>query len=606
MAAWPGTPPLSKWRLRNFKSVVDADLDLAPLTLIAGQNSSGKSSILQSMLLFAQAWRHNPTDEAFSLNGNLVTLGGIEDVRSLFAPTGEQVRIGATFDLGPNRARVPNTVRRPGFPGQRPLRVSELKVEWDLTLGGTTPNRPGSTNVEHNHVRVEAGGELSVCVDLDRRERAPAEDRRAYELGQAVVPTRANFSLAYHGSVDQQGTDEEPGEVFGALTRGAFPTAVLVRDRDIDLFAREWWDSHVARRSLRYRPSDTPERLIPETPEDRLQQLVTEAMRHLHRLRVDEDDETTRPAVARPMSRAAAELLSDPEIHGRFPEFVEALHEQAPAPEDVLTPARETWARLLEDAAGGLRRLLVDQTSYLGPLRQDPNIQQRTAVGTAADLGTKGELTPATLYAQRDSVIVCPELSGEPQRRPLGSAIAQWAAYLGIAEEVTPVDLGRPGIELRVRPRDLDRELDLTAVGVGVSQLLPVLVLCLLAEPGGIVLLEQPELHLHPAVQQRLGDFLLACARSGRQVIVETHSEHLIARLRRRAAEDETDDLVSLLTIVFAELEEGVTRLRTVRMNEYGGLEDWPRGFFDQGVSESRDILEVGLRKKQSREGSSE
>ena len=176
----------------------------------------------------------------------------------------------------------------------------------------------------------------------------------------------------------------------------------------------------------------------------------------------------------------------------------------------------------------------------------------------------------------------------------------QWAAYLGIADEVNPVDLGRPGIELRVRPHDLDREVDLTAVGVGVSQLLPVLVLCLLSEPGGIVLLEQPELHLHPAIQQRLGDFLLACARTGRQLIVETHSEHLISRLRKRAAEDETDETVNLFTIVFAELEDGMTQLRPVRTNRFGGLEDWPHGFFDQGISEAREILELGLRKKQS------
>ena len=69
---------------------------------------------------------------------------------------------------------------------------------------------------------------------------------------------------------------------------------------------------------------------------------------------------------------------------------------------------------------------------------------------------------------------------------------------------------------VQLLPRQLELVLDLTSVGVGISQVVPVIVMCLLAPPGSLVLLEQPELHLHPALQQRLGDFLLACARAGR------------------------------------------------------------------------------------------
>jgi predicted ATPase len=194
-------------------------------------------------------------------------------------------------------------------------------------------------------------------------------------------------------------------------------------------------------------------------------------------------------------------------------------------------------------------------------------------------------------------------IEGEPQRRRLGVALSYWAQYLEVADEVTAVDLGRVGIELQVRPAGLDRDIDLSNVGVGVSQLLPVLLTCLLAQPGSLVLLEQPELHLHPAMQQRLGDFLLACARSGRQLIVETHSEHLISRLRKRAAESDSDEIVSLFKIVFAELDNGATEFKPVATNRFGGIEEWPRGFFDQGVAESREILQLGLRKKQREAG---
>jgi len=99
-------------------------------------------------------------------------------------------------------------------------------------------------------------------------------------------------------------------------------------------------------------------------------------------------------------------------------------------------------------------------------------------------------------------------------------------------------------------------------------------------------------------VQQRLGDFLLACSKSGRQLIVETHSEYLVSRLRRRIAEDASNALMSTIALVFAEYEDGRSTFRPVETNEFGAIEDWPRGFFDQTSIESKRILEAGLEKR--------
>lgn len=338
--------PLKSWRLRCFKSAMKAELDLAPLTLIAGQNSSGKSTILQSILLLAQASRQNPTDEAFSLNGDLVSLGRIEDVRSAFAETGNDVVIGGTFDLGSRMSRVPpSPIRRtPNRLEDRPVRIPDLELNWDLTLGGSPPNRPGATHVQANRVRLE-GREMNVTVDLRRRERAPAEDRLAFELGQTLVPVRGSFSLAHEGSVHAPGSADEPIEVYGAATRGAFPVGLLVRDTDAELFAREWWEIHLSRRhrvqGMRPRLQQSFERL--ETPEQRFELLVDDALRHLKQLRSTEveHDENLPPSVIRPWSRLATELLGDPEIHGRYPEFLEAIQTRAAEARDVLTPSRE-------------------------------------------------------------------------------------------------------------------------------------------------------------------------------------------------------------------------------------------------------------------------
>lgn len=131
-------------------------------------------------------------------------------------------------------------------------------------------------------------------------------------------------------------------------------------------------------------------------------------------------------------------------------------------------------------------------------------------------------------------------------------------------------------------------ERDLTTVGVGASQLLPVIALVLSATPGAIICIEQPELHLHPAVQSRLADFFLR-ARPDLAIIVETHSEYMVTRIRRRAAEGALD--VGDVSIFFAEQEGGKTNFRNLKLNVDGNLSDWPAGFFDAQDEDARALV---------------
>ena len=129
------------------------------------------------------------------------------------------------------------------------------------------------------------------------------------------------------------------------------------------------------------------------------------------------------------------------------------------------------------------------------------------------------------------------------------------------------------------------------------------LVQCLLSEPGSVILLEQPELHLHPALQQRLADFFIAMVRSGRQLIVETHSEYMVSRLRRRIVEDPDDELLDLSKVIFAERdrETGLSSYREVGLSPLGAIEEWPAGFFDQAAEEERAIIMEGVKKLRKR-----
>ena len=139
-------------------------------------------------------------------------------------------------------------------------------------------------------------------------------------------------------------------------------------------------------------------------------------------------------------------------------------------------------------------------------------------------------------------------------------------------------------------------------LGVGFSQLAPIILLCLSSSPGTTILLEQPELHLHPKVQQKFADFIIEMMEyRGLQIILETHSDHMLNRIRRRIAEEKLEKDSSTLfencSIYFAEREEGVTAFRKAELTNSGtyDLTDFPKGFFDQGAEDAFFILKASL-----------
>jgi predicted ATPase len=157
-------------------------------------------------------------------------------------------------------------------------------------------------------------------------------------------------------------------------------------------------------------------------------------------------------------------------------------------------------------------------------------------------------------------------------------AVRRWLAYFAIADSHMTTEDGKLGHRLFIKANGVDKQLDLTNVGVGVSQVLPILVMSLISEPGSILLFEQPELHLHPRVQSLLADFFLSLSKTGRQCIVETHSEYLINRLRLRVCESGWESkLKDQIGIYFVEIDRGISRFTPVQINDYGAIPDWPK-----------------------------
>ncbi|GAH93915.1 unnamed protein product, partial [marine sediment metagenome] len=106
-------------------------------------------------------------------------------------------------------------------------------------------------------------------------------------------------------------------------------------------------------------------------------------------------------------------------------------------------------------------------------------------------------------------------------------------------------------IKVMVDLLDKNENVSIQDVGFGISQILPVFIESLRMKQDHTLILEQPEIHLHPNMQSKLADFLLSMAMSKKQFIIETHSEHLINRLCLRIAQDATNKLKDKISIVF-------------------------------------------------------
>lgn len=172
---------------------------------------------------------------------------------------------------------------------------------------------------------------------------------------------------------------------------------------------------------------------------------------------------------------------------------------------------------------------------------------------------------------------------------------------LGLTWKVDAKQLNDVQIELRVgrlpRSNEASDMVSIADVGLGVSQTLPVLVALLVAEPGQLVYLEQPEIHLHPRAQVALAEILTDAANRGVRVVLETHSELLLLAVQSLVAEGKlSPELVKLHW--FKRREDGVTEVSSTDLDATGAFGDWPEDFSDVSLKlESRylDAAEARL-----------
>ncbi|WBA40700.1 AAA family ATPase [Hymenobacter canadensis] len=238
---------------------------------------------------------------------------------------------------------------------------------------------------------------------------------------------------------------------------------------------------------------------------------------------------------------------------------------------------------------------------YLGPLREYPSRLYVWAGEQPADVGTRGEKAVAALLASRQGGSDT-KIKRENITYTVEQSVAFWLKELGLIHsfKVQPIAPNRKEYEVRVQRTPEAHDVFITDVGFGVSQILPVLVLCYYVPINSTIILEQPEIHLHPAVQAGLADvFIDVIKYRNLQIILESHSEHLLQRLQRRIAEEAIDP--SKIKLNFSSFTESSSSLTALQLDEYGNIKNWPLGFFGDVMGDATAMVQAESKRKKAK-----
>lgn len=239
---------------------------------------------------------------------------------------------------------------------------------------------------------------------------------------------------------------------------------------------------------------------------------------------------------------------------------------------------------------------VLDRIFYLGPLREYPKRDYLWARSKPTDVGKQGERAIDAILAATDADERL-NLKYKGPKKPFQQIVAHWLRHLGLIEdfEVREIAENSNRWQAWVRTKKAGSTVLLTDVGFGISQVVPVITLLLYVPEGSTVLLEQPEIHLHPLAQAALADVIIYAATHRKvQVILESHSEHLLLRLQRRIAENEVISSNDV-KLYFCDAPRGESKLMELELNLFGNITNWPSQFMGDAFGETARAEEARL-----------
>lgn len=626
---------LKSWLIQNFKPILDSgELRLAPVTVLAGRNSSGKSSLIQSILMIAQTLSSRVLDRPLLPHGPMVQLGTFEDILSdLNEHTGlRTLVVGFEIEMEKEELNVSTSSRTKSvkirdFTG---LSTDIKSVKVTAQFRSANSNGTSTSAIEASKVNIESvlleivadprdkpralfsemEDEIAFQYDIDIRRLTPIElkeflkDVASEYLG--LVPYTINEANYLGISKLNEASSNRVPEPSLITFSHFLPTRLTTKYMIEERHKSNLIDS--VTNILTFLGKNTfPQQLLDSLNINLTLPVSQSSKEAIFIICKDIDEEvfsghslldlilwyrslstvTKHILKANNFILSIAHIIVEDASQGSVAEALEAINDNF-------------YVKGLESGIEQITQFFTSKIRYLGPLRADPQAVQRFALSSEPDdVGSKGESAAVAYDANQNAPIQWYNpVHNEIERNTLEVALNTWVSYLGVANGVKTEMAGQSGVSWRIVHMEGRKALPLTAVGVGVSQILPILVMGLLAPVNTLLLIEQPELHLHPSVQARLGDFFMSLAKCGKQCLIETHSENLVSQLRYHIVQAGGQKNSDCLIYFVDQDQQGATRFNPIEISPKGNILNWPDGFFDETMLQEDRIVAAERKKR--------
>lgn len=233
---------------------------------------------------------------------------------------------------------------------------------------------------------------------------------------------------------------------------------------------------------------------------------------------------------------------------------------------------------------------------YLGPVRRLAQRDYLWAGRMPAHIGDDGAKAVDALIASG----IARQLAKKrhqalPEEAQLFEKTIHWLKAMNLADGLSIRALGSSARYELIIEND-GQASNIKDVGVGVSQVIPVIVAALFARPGHIVIVEEPESHLHPLAQSKLAELFAEVSKQRNvQFIVETHSEHLFRRMQTLIAKQQIAP--NDAAMYFVERQGKAASMRALELDDFGRVKNWPEGFFGDALGETREQTALAIQR---------
>jgi len=619
---------ISKWGVKNFKSILEADLDLAPLTIFTGVNSSGKSSFLHSIAMLKQSVDSDKKD-GYVLTGNLVGLGDFEHIYCKKAAKHKQdtKEIDIQFSI--------STENHKSIHVEQKLKMDdEAKVCLDSFTMESKTNNNDDIFLKYSKDGITKTDGLSFD-EIKQYKQLPSSLRKDISFDKMLTNFRNSFipdKISFFSKI----TDEQINEFINNLTDLSteedhlkYLEYCVTREEGED-------DSYDCYYLRKYVFSEN-------------HCFVDEIIFHKLYLAISKGTKSNCPDPFTPIfKKYFHENNSLSLFDWYFTLFQRNKKEQKIIIEkitkegftfikqlvgndDYITPDFELPDRIKE-VCKELDEYFKYKIKYLGPLRMDPRWSEGLNLNSDIDVKGSNSISYFHRYQEKSISNISPKsfdsLDFFIKTTNLNEALNEWLSYIGIANEHIIIN-GDDKAKIEIFAKELSflnkdgfllmlhfdgDNYAIPQLGTGVSQILPILIMCLTAPLDSTIVIQEPEQALHPKMQSRLADFFIAMALSGRQCIIETHSEYIIEQLRYRiimlsdrkfdiSPEHEPKPLHKHIKLYFVTKNEGCSHFKDIVIDENASLDEMPDDFFDESHKIIRKMMdEVAKKEKMDKE----